>query len=94
VPIIARAAETFDVIVIGAGAAGLAAAGLLAEAAQSVLLIEARERVGGRCWTRAEPGVALPVEMGAEFIHGSPDVTLEGLRRAGLVAVDAGGEHW
>jgi len=94
VPIIARAAETFDVIVIGAGAAGLAAAGLLAEAAQSVLLIEARERVGGRCWTRAEPGVALPVEMGAEFIHGSPDVTLEGLRRAGLVAIDAGGEHW
>jgi len=94
VPIIARAAETFDVIVIGAGAAGLAAAGLLAEAAQSVLLIEARERVGGRCWTRAEPGVALPVEMGAEFIHGSPDVTLEGLRRAGLVAIAAGGEHW
>jgi len=94
VPIIARAAETFDVIVIGAGAAGLAAAGLLAEAAQSVLLIEARERVGGRCWTRAEPGVALPVEMGAEFIHGSPDVTLEGLWRAGLVAIDAGGEHW
>ncbi len=59
-----------------------------------MLLIEARERVGGRCWTRAEPGVALPVEMGAEFIHGSPDVTLEGLRRAGLVAIDAGGEHW
>ena len=93
-PIIARTAETFDVIVIGAGAAGLAAAGSLAEAGRSVLLLEARERVGGRCWTRAEPGVTLPVDMGAEFIHGSPDVTLEGLWRAGLVAIDAGGEHW
>ena len=93
-PIIARAAEIFDVVVIGAGAAGLAAAGLLAAAAQSVLLLEARDRVGGRCWTRAEPGVALPVEMGAEFIHGSPDVTREELRRAGLVAIDAGDAHW
>ena len=93
-PIIARGAETFDVVIIGAGAAGLAAAGQLAALAHSVLLLEARDRVGGRCWTRAEPGVPLPVELGAEFIHGSPDVTFEGLRRAGLVALDAGGEHW
>jgi len=44
VPIIARGAETFDVVIIGAGAAGLTAARQLAASAQSVLLLEARDR--------------------------------------------------
>src|SRR5205814_141663 len=72
-----------DVIVIGAGAAGLAAADELAHAGRSVLVVEARSRIGGRCWTCRFPGLSAPVELGAEFIHGRPPVTLALLQRAG-----------
>ena len=74
---------------IGAGAAGLAAAAELAQAGRRVLVLEARERVGGRCDTRRMPGLAVPVELGAEFIHGRPEATLSLLRRAGIAAVDS-----
>jgi len=42
----------YDVLVIGAGAAGLIAASELAHAGRSVLVLEARDRMGGRIWTR------------------------------------------
>ena len=74
---------------IGAGAAGLAAAQELANAGRSVLVLEARERVGGRCWTRRMPGLDIPVELGAEFIHGEAQVTHSLLREAGLAAIDS-----
>jgi len=77
------------VIVIGAGAAGLAAADALLAAGASVLVLEARERVGGRCWTRRMPGIDIPVELGAEFIHGEAKVTHALLERAGLRAIDS-----
>jgi monoamine oxidase len=69
------APETFDVAVIGAGAAGLAAARELVRAGRSVLIFEARDRVGGRCWTRRMAGIDIPVELGAEFIHGDAAAT-------------------
>src|SRR5206468_592062 len=78
-----------DVIVIGAGAAGLAAAAELARAGRSVLVLEARERVGGRCWTRRMAGLEIPVELGAEFIHGKAEATHALLRQAGIAAVDS-----
>jgi monoamine oxidase len=81
--------RTLDVIVIGAGAAGLAAADALARAGRSVLVLEARDRIGGRCWTRRMPGLAAPVELGAEFIHGEAASTLALLGRAGLPGVDS-----
>ncbi|MBP2476888.1 monoamine oxidase [Crossiella equi] len=58
-----------DVIVVGAGAAGLGAARALADAGRQVLVIEARDRVGGRLWTDAT-SLSVPVERGAELVHG------------------------
>ena len=78
-----------DVIVIGAGAAGLAAADELSRKGARVLILEARDRIGGRCWTRRIPGLTIPVELGAEFIHGEAKVTHALLKRAGLTAVES-----
>ena len=76
-------------MVIGAGAAGLAAADELTRKGARVLVLEARDRVGGRCWTRRVPGLEIPVELGAEFIHGEARVTHALLKRAGLLAIDS-----
>jgi monoamine oxidase len=59
-----------DVIVLGGGMAGLAAASALAKARLHVILLEARPRLGGRIYTRRPQGWPLPVELGAQFIHG------------------------
>jgi monoamine oxidase len=85
---------TFDVLILGAGAAGLAAAAELARAGRSVLVLEARERIGGRVWSLPVTGLPLPVELGAEFIHGRPAATLALLRAAGMAAVDAPFVRW
>lgn len=59
-----------DVIVIGAGIAGLAAARTILDAGRSCLVLEARDRIGGRIWTSsAWPDV--PVDLGASWIHGT-----------------------
>lgn len=81
-------ARRCDVIVIGAGAAGLAAAHRLAEAGRSVVLVEARDRVGGRIQTLRLPGWPHPIEAGAEFIHGEPAETWD-LIRASDIATSA-----
>ncbi|WP_111106145.1 NAD(P)/FAD-dependent oxidoreductase [Curtobacterium sp. MCLR17_007] len=57
-----------DVIVVGAGVAGLAAARALVLAGQDVVVLEARDRIGGRTWTDTALGV--PVDLGASWIHG------------------------
>ena len=78
--------ESVDVIVIGAGAAGLAAAVDLERAGLTVLCLEARGRIGGRIFTLRDPLSPVPIELGAEFVHGSPPETLE-LARAGALAL-------
>jgi monoamine oxidase len=62
-------------VVIGGGVAGLAAAAELGESGASVVLLEARSRIGGRIWTRRPSGWPCPIELGAEFVHGrNPDL--------------------
>lgn len=85
---------SYDVVVIGAGAAGLAAAAELARSGRSVLLLEARERIGGRVWTLDVPGLRVPVELGAEFIHGRPDATFSLLKQTGIAAIERSGDGW
>jgi monoamine oxidase len=63
-----------DVLVIGGGIAGLAAARQLAHAGLRVTLLEARDRLGGRIYTRQTAD--YPVELGAEFVHGRPQKLL------------------
>jgi monoamine oxidase len=73
-----------DVVVIGAGAAGLMAARQLAEAGKTVLVIEASDRTGGRILTLHDAGFTQPVEAGAEFIHGELAFTIQLLKEAGI----------
>lgn len=77
-----------DVVVLGAGAAGLAAARTLGEARCETILLEARSRIGGRIFTRDEPDVPLPIELGAEFVHGTPAVSLALARAARVPLLD------
>ena len=86
--------SSHDVLVIGAGVAGLGAAAALAAAGRSVLVLEARDRVGGRIWTRHEPGVAAPIELGAEFVHGHAERNVAWLARAGKSAIETEHGHW
>jgi monoamine oxidase len=86
--------DSWDVVIIGAGLSGLAAADELRRAGRSVLILEARDRVGGRAWTRHEPDLSAPIELGAEFIHGRVPETFELLREVGKAALDTSGAHW
>jgi monoamine oxidase len=81
-----------NVIVIGAGAAGLAAASRLGEEGIDVTVLEARDRIGGRVWTTEAD--SMPIELGAEFLHGDTPELNEIIEGAGLRSVDVAGRRW
>ena len=88
--------DAADIIVLGAGMAGLTAARQLAEAGKRVLIVEARDRVGGRILTHHEPASNAPeesIELGAEFIHGKPPELWQLIVEAGLETWELDGEQ-
>ncbi len=87
-------AKSPDVIVVGAGAAGLAAAADLGRARLSVTILEARDRIGGRMFTQRDPVCQAPIELGAEFIHGVPPEIWEPLQARNVRVTEVTGEPW
>jgi monoamine oxidase len=83
-----------DILLIGAGAAGLLAARELAAAGRRVCLVEARDRVGGRVHTLLPPGFTQVIEAGAEFLHGEVPLTRSLLREAGIAWQAADGHTY
>jgi monoamine oxidase len=79
-------------LVIGAGISGLSAARALADAGHSPIVLEARDRIGGRTWSRDDLA-PHPIEMGAEFIHGTTGPTWGLLEKYGLGSVFAYRNH-
>src|SRR3974390_253124 len=61
-----------DVIIIGAGTAGLGAARRLATSGLCVRVLEARNRRGGRAWTAHDPS-GLPIELGCAWLHSADE---------------------
>jgi monoamine oxidase len=62
-----------DVAIVGAGASGLAAASTLRREGRGVIVLEARARLGGRVFTQHQSDLEVPIELGAEFIHGEAE---------------------
>jgi monoamine oxidase len=75
-------------LVIGAGMAGLAAARILQDSGETVTVLEAKNRIGGRTHT-SRSFASHPVELGAEFIHGDRAATWELVKELGLRTL-----HW
>lgn len=87
-------AKSPDVIVVGAGAAGLAAAADLGRAGLLVTILEARDRIGGRMFTQRDPVCQAPIELGAEFIHGLPPEIWKPLQARKVRVAEVTGEPW
>ena len=83
-----------DCIIIGAGAAGLMAAKILSAAGKKVQVLEAANRIGGRIHTIQPAGFTVPVETGAEFVHGHLPISFQLIEEAGISYVPASGGMW
>jgi len=76
-----------DVIIVGAGACGLVVARELAKAGKKVLVLEARNRIGGRICPLPEETWGYPAQGGGEFVHGAAPVTHKLVDEAGLTLI-------
>lgn len=86
--------QNADVVVIGAGIAGLACAQALCDTGLRVTVLEARDRIGGRIFTHRPGATETPVELGAEFIHGRPRDVWNIVDRSGLRTHEVTGGRW
>lgn len=82
------------VIIIGAGAAGLAAARTLTRHKIPVVILEARNRIGGRIMSEIDRRFPIPIELGPEFIHGQPAETFGILAAANVKPVEVSNERY
>jgi monoamine oxidase len=82
-----------EVLIIGAGAAGLAAARDISAAGTHVTLLEARARIGGRIFTYHDNASLLPIELGAEFVHGKHPALMRILEGSGIPFCDVTNRH-
>ena len=82
-----------DVVIIGAGVAGLTAAGILSAGGLRVGILEARDRIGGRILTIHGLAGQPHAELGAEFVHGIPENLWRLIDAAGLTAHEFPNDH-
>ncbi len=85
--------DTADVVVIGAGLAGLTAAADLRAAGARVVTVEARSRAGGRAWTKPDALAGQPFEMGGMLVDTSQLAITEALNRYGLTTSPVADVH-
>src|SRR5256885_7510850 len=81
-------------LIVGAGAAGLIAARELARAGRRVMIVEARNRCGGRICPLSIQEFGYPAEGGPEFVHGAAPVTRAVMREARLSLQPRAGTRW
>jgi phytoene dehydrogenase-like protein len=83
-----------DALIVGAGAAGLIAAKRLRAARKRVVVVEARERPGGRIHTAHDRFTGCPIEQGAEFVHGGAPALMREVKAARLRVGEIHGHHY
>jgi len=84
---------TKNIVVVGAGAAGLMAASELVKKNYKVTIVEARDRIGGRIHTLPNH-FSQPVDAGAEFVHGDQPLTSDLAKRSGVALQRLSGNHF
>ena len=82
-----------DVVVIGAGAAGVGAATRLAKSGMRHLVLEARDRAGGRAWT-VDVAPGLPVDLGCGWLHSAETNPWAGIAESLDLHVDKSPPPW
>src|SRR5437763_16804467 len=83
-----------DVLIVGAGAAGLAAVRELSVAGRQVIVLEARGRIGGRIFNHKDPASPIPIELCAVFVHGKSQALWLPAAPAHLSLHETSGLHW
>jgi len=83
-----------DILIVGAGAAGLAAARELSFSKLRVIVLEARNRIGGRINTHFDAEFPGPIELGAEFVHGKAPEIFKLAERTRLTLLKVPNVHW
>jgi monoamine oxidase len=85
---------TVDVAILGAGVAGLEAARVLHEHEIDFIVLEARERVGGRVFSLHDESLPVAIELGAEFVHGRAPELRDIAQEGPFAIADIDGQRW